>query len=63
MLNNALNNNNILIKLGKSIGFNLKHKRLRYIGHILNLIAKAYLYGQDASNFEKQFKEQGLSSC
>ena len=28
--------------------------------HILNLIIKAYLYEQDASDFEDQFKEQGL---
>ncbi len=62
MLNNILNNNTTFIKLGKSIGFNLKYKRLYYIGHVLNLINKAYLYRQDASNFEKQFKEQELSS-
>ncbi len=61
MLNNALNNNTMLIKLEKSIGLNLKYKRLYYIGYILNLITKAYLYGQDMSNFEKQFKEQGIS--
>ena len=30
------------------------------MGHVLNLIAEAYLYGQDASDFEVQFKEQGL---
>jgi hypothetical protein len=30
------------------------------MGHVLNLIAEAYLYGQDASDFEDQFKEQGL---
>ena len=63
MLNNTLNNNTTLIKLAKTIGFNLKVKRLRYIGHILNLIAKVYLYRQDTSNFKKQFKEQGLSGC
>jgi hypothetical protein len=40
--------------------FDPKAKRLRYMGHVLNLIAKAYLYGQDASDFEVQFKEQGL---
>jgi hypothetical protein len=44
MLNNIINNNTILIKLLKSIGFNPKAKRLRYIRHILNLIAKAYLF-------------------
>ena len=45
------------------MGFDPKAKRLHYMGHILNLITKAYLYGQDAFNFEKQFKEQGLTGC
>ena len=31
------------------------------MGHVLNLIAKAYLFGQDVSDFKKIFKEQGLS--
>jgi hypothetical protein len=62
VLDNALNNDTTLVELAKTIGFNPKVKRLRYIGHILNLITKVYLYGQDMSNFEKQFKEQGLSS-
>ena len=61
MLDNALNNDTILVELAKTIGFDPKAKRLRYMGHVLNLIAEAYLYGQDASDFEKQFKEQGLS--
>ncbi len=52
MLNNIINNNTILIKLLKSIGFDPKTKKLYYIGYILNLIAKAYLYRQDASDFE-----------
>jgi len=43
----------MLVKLAKTIGFNPKVKRLCYMGHILNLITKAYLYGQDMSDFEK----------
>ena len=43
------------------MGFDPKTKRLRCIGHVLNLIAEAYLFGQDVSDFEKIFKEQGLS--
>jgi len=42
------------------MGFDLKAKRLRYMGHVLNLIVKAYLYKQDTFDFEAQFKEQGL---
>jgi hypothetical protein len=41
------------------MGFNAKEKRLRYIGHVLNLITKAYLYSQDVTDFEKKFKESG----
>ena len=44
------------------MGFDPKVKRLRYMGHVLNLIAEAYLFGQDASDFEAKFKEQGLSN-
>jgi hypothetical protein len=61
VLNNALNNNITLVELAKTIGFNPKVKRLHYMGHILNLITEVYLYRQDTSDFEKQFKEQGLS--
>ena len=53
VLNNTPNNNTTLVELLKSIGFDPKVKRLYYMGHILNLIAKAYLYGQDISNFKK----------
>jgi hypothetical protein len=53
----------MLVKLLKTLKFDLKVKRLRYIGHVLNLIVKAYLFGQDASDFEAKFKEQGLQGC
>jgi hypothetical protein len=58
MLNNALNNNTTLRSLAETISFNAKEKILRYIGHVLNLIAKAYLYSQDVTDFKK-FKELG----
>jgi hypothetical protein len=44
VLNNALNNNTTLVELVKTMGFDIKQKRLRCIGHVLNLIAKAYLF-------------------
>jgi len=59
VLNNALNNDTTLTELVKTIGFDLKQKRLRYIGYVLNLITKAYLYGQDVSDFQKQYKDAG----
>jgi hypothetical protein len=42
----------MLVELSKSMGFDPKAKRLRCMGHVLNLIAEAYLYGQDVSDFE-----------
>jgi hypothetical protein len=53
VLDNTLNNDTTLVELAKTMGFDPKVKRLRYMGHILNLITKAYLYGQDTSDFEK----------
>jgi hypothetical protein len=32
-------------------------KRLRYIGYILNLVAKLYIFGQDVSTFEEDYKK------
>jgi hypothetical protein len=59
VLDNASNNDTTLVELGRCMGFDPKEKRLRCIGHILNLIAEQYLFGQDASAFEKEFKEAG----
>ena len=57
MLDNASNNDITLIKLSKTIGFKLVQKQLRYMGHILNLIAKSYIFGQDAFTFKEDHKE------
>jgi hypothetical protein len=47
----------ILVKLSKTIRFELMQKRLRYIGYIFNLIAKLYIFGQDISTFEEDYKK------
>ena len=52
VLDNATNNNTTLVELGKVLGFEPKDRRLRYIGHVINLIVEAYLFGQDCSTFE-----------
>ncbi len=57
MLNNALNNNTTLAKLGKTIGFKPIQKRLRCIGYILNLIAKLYIFRQDILTFKENHKK------
>jgi hypothetical protein len=59
VLDNAPNNNTTLVELRKVMGFDPKEKRLRCMGHILNLIAKAYLFGQDVSEFQKEYKDTG----
>ena len=59
VLDNASNNDTTLVKLLKTIGFDPKVKRLRYIGHIFNLITKRYLYRQDVSKFEEEYKKAG----
>jgi hypothetical protein len=59
VLNNAPNNNTILIELAKTLKFDLKHKRLRYIGHILNLVAELYLFRQDTASFKEDYKKAG----
>jgi len=56
VLNNATNNNTILNELAKVLDFKVEEKKLRCIGHILNFIAKAYLFGQDAKSWEGDFK-------
>jgi hypothetical protein len=47
VLNNTLNNNTTLVELITTIKFNVKEKRLRCIGYILNLIIEEYLFRQD----------------
>jgi hypothetical protein len=56
VLDNAQNNDTTLVELAKTMGFNPVQKRLRCMGHILNLIAESYLFGQDASTFSEEFK-------
>jgi hypothetical protein len=59
VLDNAPNNNITLQELAKTMGFDPKEKRLCCIGHILNLIAKAYLFSQDSTTFNNEFKAAG----
>jgi hypothetical protein len=59
ILDNATNNDTTLAELARSMNFQPKERRLRYIGHILNLIAEQYLFGQDASSFETDYQAAG----
>jgi hypothetical protein len=60
VLNNTQNNDIILQELGRQIDFDPIQKRLCYMGHILNLITEAYLFGQDESSWKEDFKEAGI---
>ena len=55
ILDNALNNNIILIKLGKTMGFKPIQKQLYYIGYIINLIAELYIFRQNMSIFKENY--------
>jgi hypothetical protein len=55
VLNNTPNNNTTLVKLRKTIRFKLIQKQLRYMGYIINLIAKLYIFGQDILTFEENY--------
>jgi len=57
VLDNAPNNDIILAELGKTIRFKPIRKRLRYMGYILNLIAKLYIFKQDVSTFKENYKK------
>ena len=59
VFDSASNNDTTLRELAKSIEFDPAQKRLRCMGHIINLIAEAYLFGQDASTYNEAFKKAG----
>jgi len=59
VLDNARNNDTTLVELSKTLGFEPKERRLRCMGHIINLIAEQYLFGQDSKSFEDDYKEKG----
>ena len=59
MLDNATNNDTTLDELAKHLDFDPEQRRLRCMGHIINLIAESYIFGQDASTWEKNFTKSG----
>ncbi|TKA71177.1 hypothetical protein B0A49_11904 [Cryomyces minteri] len=58
MMDNADNNDTMLVELRKSFpSINIKQQRLRCLGHIVKLTAKAALHGTDMQSFEKDLQE------
>src|SRR5207253_1410928 len=54
MMDNARNNDTCIEELAKQYPAITQQSRLRCIGHILNLIVKALLFGQGVSKLEKE---------
>ena len=59
VLDNAPNNDTTLVELTRTLKFDPKKRHLRCIGHVLNLIAEQYLFGQDSSTFKGEYKVAG----
>jgi hypothetical protein len=53
-LDNAENNTTAMMAIGQKLGFDGRLRRGRCIGHIINLAAKALLFGNDPDVFEEQ---------
>ena len=56
MMDNASNNDTCMHQLAKRYSTVTPQSRLRCVGHMLNLIVKALLFGQGVSNLEKQLR-------
>ncbi len=54
VLDNASNKDTALSGLSKIISFDPLKKQLRCAGHMINLVADAFLYGQDPEDIERQ---------
>ena len=52
--NNADNNDTCIDDLSKEFGFDPLYRRLRYMGHIINLVARTLLFGADLSALNKE---------
>ncbi len=57
VLDNATNNDTAMEELSKSIPFDPRKKILRFTGHMINLAAHSFLYGQDSSKLEIKLRQ------
>jgi hypothetical protein len=53
-LDNAESNTTAMVAIGTALGFDGRSRRGRCIGHIINLAAKALLFGNNPDAFEEQ---------
>ena len=54
MMDNAGDNDTMLKELATRFDINVSHSRLRCLGHIINLVVKALLFGKGVSKFERK---------
>lgn len=54
VLDNASNNDTCIQALAEEFEFDPQQRRLRCAGHIINLVAKAFLFGHDFEAFESE---------
>ena len=54
MLDNATNNNTAITAIIKEFNFNLIKRRLRYLGYIINIIARYLLYSYNLDLFKAE---------
>lgn len=59
-LDNAENNDTAMDEIGKDLGFDGRMRRGRCFGHILNLSAKALLFGKNLGAFETELTGESL---
>lgn len=57
---NAGNNDTAIDSLCDSLGLEAESRRLRCLGHIINLAVKAFLYGKNAESFEVEMSDLDL---
>ena len=54
---NATNNDSAIQSIAASLGFSAKYRRLRCVGHILNLVAQSILFGTDPASLQKDMEQ------
>ena len=56
VLDNASSNDTCVAEILKALQIDdtVEHRRLRCLGHIINLAAQAFLFGSEASAFERE---------
>ena len=57
------NNDTYINDLSIEFGFNPLYRRFRYIGHVINLVARMLLFGVDLSALDKEEENKDKVVC